>query len=399
VILDLFGAGGGVGRCTREILRQLDAERVPTMLCGQSHVVDSFQDALQTMPGLQLANLERPKLSLKSLKIKFAARCGSHSSRLADMLFQGTINASRAGMKHSPVPVLVNYPQVIAPPASHPEFHVFIHDLNWRFYPGNFPDPELTDRNCRGWVDRASMVIANSKCTRDEIIGHYRCAPDKVLAAPLAPFSQKIARDFDPSKYLASLGLVAGCFDLYPGVWGLHKGHEMLTAAVELSQGAHPVVVTCGKPLIGIDGSTKAVAAIRKTLAARWDRLIEQQKLVVVGGVPEPGMQALRAGCRAYVLPAQYEGFGFPLAEAIYHHRPAIVSDIQAHREILDRYPQYKLGMLFPAGSSSALAEKLAQVEGESLRVPAGWQKDIETTWSWKNTIQGILSTLGSGTH
>jgi glycosyltransferase involved in cell wall biosynthesis len=396
VILDLFGGSGGVGRCTREILRQLGAAGVPAILCGQSHVVDSFKDDLQIMPQLRLANLEHPKFSLKSLKIKLAGRCDSRSYRLAHVLLRETMKAARAGADGPPLPVLVNYPQVIAPPTGDEEFCVFLHDLNWRYYPGNFPDPELTNRNCRGWVERASKVITNSECTRDEVIEQYGCAPDKVLAAPLAPFAQRISDGFDAAKYLTSLGLMTGRFDLFPGVWGLHKGHKTLTGAIEIFQGTYPVVVTCGMPLAGINDSTKAVAALRRSLALRWDKLIGQKKLIVVGGVSEFQMQALRSGCRAYVLPAQYEGFGFPLAEAVYHHRPALVSDIKAHREILNRYPQYKLAKLFPASSSSALAAKLDSLDSGPLPATSDWQKGIEATWSWKNTVQVILSALSA---
>jgi glycosyltransferase involved in cell wall biosynthesis len=396
VILDLFGARGGVGRCTREILRELKAECVPTMLCGQSHIVDSFGEDQQPSQNFHFENLEKPAFSLKSLRIKLASKCKLRFTRLADLLLQETVKAAYVWESCLPMPILVNYPQVIAPPSSHKDFCVFIHDLNWRFYPGNFQDPGLADRNCRGWVERASKVITNSECTRDEVIEHYQCAPEKVVAAPLSPFGEKISQGFDASRYLASLGLIAGHFYLFPGVWGLHKGHDALTDAIEMSQGADPVAVTCGMPSNGIIGSTAAVAARRNSLASRWDRLIAQKKLVVVGGVSEPEMQALRAGCRAYVLPSRYEGFGFPLIEAIYHHRPALVSDIQAHREILNRYPQYKLAALFPAGSAGALTVELDRCSHEEVQMPADWQKKIEATWSWKNTVQRILSTLTS---
>jgi glycosyltransferase involved in cell wall biosynthesis len=192
--------------------------------------------------------------------------------------------------------------------------------------------------------------------------------------------------------------LLAGRFYLFPGVFGLHKGHDTLTEAIEMSQGADPVVVTCGKPLNGIMGGTGALTAMRRSLAARWDKLIAAKKLVVVGGVSELEMQALRDGCRAYVLPSQYEGFGFPLVEAIYHHRPAIVSDIEAHREILNRYSQYKLATLFPPDSSGALAGELNRITSKPVQTPRDWKMGIEATWSWKNTVRGILAALTSET-
>lgn len=395
-ILDMFGSSGGVGRCTNEILRQLETARVPTILCGESHVVDSFKSRQRELPNLHLANLEKPRFSLKSLKLKLARRCKSNPSRLANVLIEEAAKAGSILGKEKQLPVLVNYPQLIAPPSNQKDFCVFLHDLNWKLYPGNFENPEQTDRNCRDWVERASKVITNSECTRDEVIEHYQCAADKVVAAPLASFEGAISKDFDASKYLASLGLIAGRFHLFPGVWGLHKGHDILTEAIDLSQAAEPVVVTCGMPGKGIINGPKAVAAMRHSLSDRWDKLIAKKKLVVVGGVPEAGMQALRAGCRAYVIPSQYEGFGFPLVEAIYHHRPAIVSDIKAHQEILNRYPQYKLAALFPPSSSDALAAELNRVSSEPVPLPKDWQINIEATWSWKNTVQKILSALTS---
>jgi len=394
-ILDLFGGSGGVGRCTREILRQLDADGVRTILCGQSHVVDSFKVCREETPNLRAANLERPKFSLRSLRLKIAGKYGSHSSLLANTLLQETMTAACAMENCLRMPTLVNYPQVIGPPSGHKDFCIFLHDLNWRLYPGNFQDPDLTDRNCRGWAERASKIITNSECTRDEVIESYQCASDKVVAAPLAPFRENNNQKFEAAQYLSLLGLRPGNFHLFPGVWGLHKGHDTLTEAMEISQDTIPVVVTCGKPLDGRTGGTGALAAMRSSLAARWDKLIAEKKLVVVSSVSELEMQALRDGCRAYVLPSQYEGFGFPLVEAIYHFRPAIVSDIKAHKEILNRYSQYKLASLFPPNSSSALASELDRAASEPVPPPKDWQKNIEATWSWKNAVQTILSALG----
>jgi glycosyltransferase involved in cell wall biosynthesis len=102
-------------------------------------------------------------------------------------------------------------------------------------------------------------------------------------------------------------------------------------------------------------------------------------------------MQILRLNCKAFMLPSQFEGFGLPLVEAIYHHRPAIVSAIPPHRETLDRYPQYRLATLFPPASAEALAAALNQSPAESSPMPAGWRKGVEKTWSWADTVGRIL--------
>ena len=397
-ILDLFGSSGGVGRCTKEKLRQFEMEGVTTILCGQSHVVDSFRSETKAAPYLELANLERPKFSVGSLKIKLASRTKADSPRLANALLEETVKATAARNGRCAQSILVNYPQIIAPPTSTHSFCLFVHDLNWRPYPGNFSDPTRTDKNCHGWVDRAVKVITNSECTRDEVIEHYQCAPSKVVAAPLAPFAGEISEDFAAAKYLASLGLMADHFYLFPGVWGLHKGHETLTNAIAASNSNEPVVVTCGMPRKGIAGTTPALANLRNSLASRWDKLIQMGKLVVVGGISEFEMQALRLGCKAYVIPSLYEGFGFPLVEAIYHHRPAIVSDIKAHQEILKRYPQYKLARLVSPGASRELVTELNRASTTHAPMPEAWRQKIETAWSWKHNVRTILETLQSST-
>jgi hypothetical protein len=395
VILDLFGGSGGVGRCTREILRQLEHDRISSTLCGRSHVIDSFTSAQPQTAFVQFANLEQPKLSLRSLNLKLAARSGPDSPKLANTLLHQSRKAATVAADPFNIPILVNYPQLIAPPSNPEIFGVFIHDLNWRLYPGNFPNPEQTDRNCRGWVERATRVVTNSECTRDEILQHYNCNPEKVIAAPLAPFRGNPTQKTDSTKYLAGLGLVANQFYLYPGVWGLHKGHETLITALESTQNADPVVVTCGHPLDGLTGTPSALAAKRRSLANRWENLVAKRKLVVVRGITDLEMQTLREGCRAYVLPSEYEGFGFPLVEAIYHHRPALVSDIQAHQEILGRYPQYQMAIKFKATSGESFAAELSRVP-EAGPAPVGWQSDIEATWSWHHTVQRILTALRS---
>ena len=220
-----------------------------------------------------------------------------------------------------------------------------------------------------------------------------------VGAAGAIRFVRVFPHDVGSFQYLADLGLVAGRFYLFPGVWGLHKGHDVLTDAIEAAPAADPVVVTCGMPREGISGSPKAVAALRNSLAGRWEKLIERKKLVVVGGVSEAKMKALRNGCRAYVVPSLYEGFGFPMVEAIYQFRPAIVSDIKAHREILSRYPKYPLARRFSSGSGAALAAELNRGTDDSPLMPEDWRKYVEATWSWKHTVQKILMALTNKTE
>jgi glycosyltransferase involved in cell wall biosynthesis len=59
------------------------------------------------------------------------------------------------------------------------------------------------------------------------------------------------------------------------------------------------------------------------------------QRVEVIGEVDLPVVDTLYEDTRSLVLPSKYEGFGFPLAEAIKRRMPVICSDIPAFREHL----------------------------------------------------------------
>lgn len=388
-ILDLFGGSGGVGRCTCEILRQLSLEQTPIMLCGRSHVVDSVMGRAGKLEHVDFFNLELPRGDMGALKIKFLGKYASQSGWFSNALMERATRKINNGSQ-----VIVNYPQVIPPPTGNYQFSIFVHDVNWKHYPGNFDNAANIDRWGRGWIEKASKVFVNSEFTRTDLIEQYKCNPEKVIAAPLAPFDEKITKNTSAQEdvVLGGLGLEANRYYLFPAVWGIHKGYDTLTSALEQCAETDPVVVTCGEALANIQKSTREIAQMRQSLAPRWEKLKAQRKIVVQTGVSDMQMGVLRRNCKAYVLPSHYEGFGFPLVEAVYHHRPAIVSAIPAHQEILNRYSQYKLATMFDPKSSEALAKQLHANPTAPGQLPDEWRESIKKTWSWADTVRRIRS-------
>ena len=58
------------------------------------------------------------------------------------------------------------------------------------------------------------------------------------------------------------------------------------------------------------------------------------------GGVLRDGMAALYAGARVVVYPSVYEGFGFPILDALAHRRPILVRDLPPYDEIAAGLPE-----------------------------------------------------------
>jgi len=390
IILDFYSATGGTGRCTCEILKQLSARKIPVSLTGRERIVASYRQRLPRLPSLQLVSLDRPRWSPAYWRIKRQQRRNPRSSASTDLLLE-LARKKADSASHDDRSLLVIFPHVAPPPEIKRDFTVFIHDLNWRHFPENFSEPQTTDDWCKKWVERATRVVANSEFTRAELIQHYHCPPEKIIAAPLAPFADAPKTT---SQILARLNLEKGKFYLYPAVWGVHKGHDILTDALEKMDAVAPVVVTCGVPDQLTAHQPPSIHRFAKRLAKRWEKLITQKKLVVVANLSETDIHALRTNCKAFVLPSRFEGYGFPLAEAIYHHKPAIVSDIPAFREMLARYPQYQLARIFSAASSQALAEELNQSPTTIPPISQDWQQGIETTWSWAHTTERVLAAV-----
>ncbi len=394
LILDFNGVRSGVGRCTIEIIQQLENDGIPTLLTGCDEFVHRFPARFAArfskLRHIQFRSLDRPRFGFHHLRIRHLRKSTGDRGRYSDLLIKLARQKAEALLPKGQRGMLINYPQFTPPPSRERGFAVFIHDLNWRHFPENFPDPAMIDEWCGAWVERAGKVVTNSEFTRMEIIGRFGCAPDKVIAAPLAPFTEPVSGE--TTDVLARLGLAPGKFFLYPNGWGLHKGFDLLTDAIEAAGDSLPVVVTCGRPV----GLPSGIMRLHSSLSQRWNRLIEQKRLVVSDWLTDQELQVLRTRCRAYVLPNRFEGYGFPLAEAIYHYRPAIVSDIPAHREILNRYSQYHLARIFSPSEAGALAMELARPMPESLPIPEGWKQEIEATWSWRHTVGRLVQALGS---
>jgi glycosyltransferase involved in cell wall biosynthesis len=64
------------------------------------------------------------------------------------------------------------------------------------------------------------------------------------------------------------------------------------------------------------------------------DRAACAQDIHYLGFVPTQTMHALYANAMLYAFPSLYEGFGFPVLEAMSWGVPVIASDIPAHREV-----------------------------------------------------------------
>lgn len=189
---------------------------------------------------------------------------------------------------------------------------VTVHDLGYLHFPDAHPPRQRAylDWTTRSSARRAAIVLADSRATATDLTRAYRIPPERIrvvypgVNVPPVQDVPAVARKLGlPERYFLFLGT------LQP-----RKNIARLVQAYQRWQAEHP-----GDP-----------AAL--VLAGRRGWLYDPAWTANVPGVIEPGYVAdedrgaLYAGALALVFPSLYEGFGFPVLEAMGCETPVIAS-------------------------------------------------------------------------
>ncbi|MBI4281623.1 glycosyltransferase family 4 protein, partial [Candidatus Uhrbacteria bacterium] len=107
--------------------------------------------------------------------------------------------------------------------------------------------------------------------------------------------------------------------------------------------------------------------------------------------VPSATLQELYRGATAFLFPSLYEGFGFPVLEALSYGVPVIASDIPALREIGGSAPT------FVSPTVDSFREAMAAIASRTPteRERAQW-KTHTAQFSWETAAKKTLTVLGN---
>lgn len=236
---------------------------------------------------------------------------------------------------------------------------VWLHDCIERHWPharGSWGQQVLRALGERRMRRRASRVLAISHWARAEAIRWLGLKPERVevvpnfvrpeLARPVT--AQQIAAVREryrlPREYIA-----------YLGGFRSYKGVETLTAAWSAARqtgnGTIPPLVLAGKIPTSAQGGYFTIRdrILGLAGAARTD-------LCLPGPIDDDDLAGFYAGAKLFVAPSAFEGFGFPLAEAMACGAPVIASAIPAYDELLPATARR-----FPAGNADAIQTALVE--------------------------------------
>jgi len=206
-------------------------------------------------------------------------------------------------------------------PPHRPLLTTTLHDLStWIMPELHLPANRQADKQLAENLGRAHRIIAVSECTRQDAIRLLRLPPEKIVTI----HSGVADAFFNVSQ--ASIEQVRARYQLKPhfvlfvgtveprkNLAGLVSAFQALPAAVQ-----DEFELVLAGPTGWADRET-----IRRVRTTRY-----------LGYVPEQDIAALTAAATVFAYPSLYEGFGFPVAQAMAAGVPVITSNVSALPEI-----------------------------------------------------------------
>lgn len=287
---------GGTETYARELLGALTQVLAP----GDSLVVYASSETAPTFQGLD---------EIEIVRLPFYSRY-----RALRMIIEQTVLPIRCVTDKIDVLFSLGY--------SAPFFHpcpsiVTIHDLNWHYHPEDFSRVNrwlwkvITTLSAR----TADRVITDSKASYTSICAVLGTSKSKVTPVLHGTPAKVKPVGVRKGKYI--LTVVAG----YP-----HKNlPTLLTAFSHIAQKHADVdLVICG--LSGRSDDVNAVRIKELGLESRVD---------ILGYVTRGELAGLYRDAQVFVFPSAYEGFGYPVVEAMSYGTPVISSNAYSLEEVV----------------------------------------------------------------
>ncbi|MFP4322008.1 MAG: glycosyltransferase family 4 protein [Anaerolineales bacterium] len=264
---------------------------------------------------------------------------------------------------------------------------VTVHDLGYVHFPDAHPPNErrYLDWSTRYSAQRATRIMADSQATKDDLCAHYRIEAEKIHVVypghdttlnrvdDLAQLEATRARYGLPAKYFLFIGTLQprkniGRLVRAFGQWRAHSGRDDIVLALG------------GKP-----GWLYNPA---------WTH--DAPGVVELGYVADEDLDALYSGAWGFVFPSLYEGFGFPVLEAMRCGTPVLCSNTSSLPELAGA-----AALLVDPLDVDAIAAGLDRLaEDETLRANLAAQGYEQVKrFTWKKAAQQALHVLEEATH
>ena len=265
---------------------------------------------------------------------------------------------------------VVHGPNYVVPPGTNGARLVTVHDLTaWRF-------PDLVDAHSRRYpihlrraLATGAHVHAVSAFVAEELRSDLGVPADRVHIvrngfSPGPMGRAPVARTIIGGPYLLAVGTIEP-----------RKDYVTLVRAMESVWRAHPDLrlVIAGAPGWGTEALDREV-----------ERLGVADKIRRMGYVTEAVKADLLAGAELLAYPSVYEGFGFPLLEAMAAGTPVVATNVGAVPETAGRAAV----LVEPSDPSALAGALLAVLEDDTLRADlADRGRERSVAFPWERSV------------
>ena len=251
-----------------------------------------------------------------------------------------------------------------------------LHDLI--YYRHRTPPPQLSAVIRTGWriyhttyipqrttLNQADMIATVSRTSKADILA-TRLTRRPLVVIPNAAQDLKrfLNSDVDTSSQPRNL--------VYMGSFMRYKNVEALIAGMEFLPGR----------------KLHLLSRISPTRKAELAGCIPKDAEVIFhGGVSDKEYAKILASNAALVSASRDEGYGLPLAEALKLGIPAVVSDLEIHREVAGRGALY-----FPPNHPQVFAEQIKKLDDDEMRqnlIAEGTEHIAQ--YSWEDSARRLL--------
>ena len=247
---------------------------------------------------------------------------------------------------------------------------VTIHDLGYKHF------PEAHSAGQRAYLDlttrysaaRAALVLADSQATANDLSHFYGTRGEKIrVAYPGLDGGRLSSAQRDTNAVRAKYQLPARYF-AFVGTLQPRKNIGRLVKAFRLWRETHA------------DADTALVLAGAKGWLFDDSWLDGADQVRVIGYIDEADKSGLLAGAIALVFPSLYEGFGFPVLEAMHCGTPVIASKTSSLPELVG-----DAGLLVDPLNVAEIASAMGRLcDDETLRqslIDRGHLQAMRFTW------------------
>jgi glycosyltransferase involved in cell wall biosynthesis len=228
-----------------------------------------------------------------------------------------------------------------------------VHDLTVQLFPRSHPFARrMRHRMLPLLCRRSSRIIADSYCTKHDLLHQFGIPPEKIQVIYLAA-----GEEFRPVA-------CAGEIDRVRERYGLPDAFVLFVGSIEPRKNL-PVLIRAMAELVreGIEQRLVIAGDGERGQVSRIHRLIREEGLepgadvILTGGVPEGDLPALYSACAVFVYPSVYEGFGLPPIEAMACGAPVLLPDNSCFRELYQ-----DCGLVHNLGAPELMASAIRRV-------------------------------------